>query len=74
MPKTVSGKKLVKILCKEFGFIVVSQKGSHLKLSKTTSNREVIAVIPQHRELARGTLKGCLKLAELEIHDVINFF
>jgi predicted RNA binding protein YcfA (HicA-like mRNA interferase family) len=74
MPKTVSGAKLVRILCKRFGFVVISQKGSHMKLSKSSEHQTLITVIPQHRELATGTLRGCLKLAHLEIHDVIEFF
>ena len=66
MPKTFSGKKVIKILCREFGFYFVSQKGSHIKLRRRVGNREITAIIPLHKELALGTLKGILELAEVD--------
>ncbi len=66
MPKTFSGKKVIKILCRYFGFYFVSQKGSHVKLRKTLKGKEIITVVPLHRELATGTLRGVLKLAEVD--------
>ena len=65
MPKIFSGKRIIKILCREFDFYFVSQKGSHAKLKKSIGNREVITIIPLHKELAIGTLKGVLELAEI---------
>ena len=62
----ISGKKVVKILCREFGFYFVSQKGSHVKLRKKTGNQEIITIIPLHKELAPGTLRGVLDLAEID--------
>jgi predicted RNA binding protein YcfA (HicA-like mRNA interferase family) len=32
----LSGKEIVKVLCKNFGFSVSGQKGSHVRLSKLT--------------------------------------
>lgn len=66
MPKAISGKKVVSILCRKFGFYFVHQKGSHIKLVKKAGNHEVITVVPQHKELARGTLKGILELAQVD--------
>lgn len=66
MPKILSGKQVVKILCREFGFYFVSQKGSHVKLKKKMERREVITIVPQHRDLAYGTLRGILELAEID--------
>ena len=65
MRKPLSGKKVIKILCKEFGFEFVSQKGSHVKLKKITANREIVTIVPFHKELTTGTLKGALELAEV---------
>jgi predicted RNA binding protein YcfA (HicA-like mRNA interferase family) len=65
MPKTLSGKRVIKILEKEFGFSFISQKGSHAKLGKIVSGRQIITIVPMHRELARGTLRGVLDLAEI---------
>lgn len=75
MPKIFSGKQVIKILCKEFGFYFVSQKGSHVKLKKIVAGREIVTIVPLHKELARGTLNGALELAqvdEVEFMDMAN--
>ena len=72
MAKTYSGKEVIKILCRKFGFSFVSQKGSHVKLRKTSGNKTITTVIPLHRELAIGTLKGVLDLARIEVADFIK--
>jgi len=72
MSKTFSGKEVIKILCREFGFFVVSQKGSHIKLNKKSGNRTIITIVPMHRELAHGTLLSLLEMAEVDINDFIN--
>lgn len=69
MPKYFSGKFVVKILCRNFGFYFISQRGSHVKLKKNIRNREIVTIIPLHRELAKGTLKGILELAEINEKD-----
>ena len=69
MPKPLSGKKVIKILCKEFSFSFIFQKGSHVKLKKAAVGREIITIIPLHKELTAGTLKGVLKLAEVNKKD-----
>ena len=70
MPKIIiSGGKVVKILCREFGFYFVSQKGSHVKLRKRIGSQEIITIVPFHKELAHGTLKGVLDLAEIDEED-----
>ncbi|HEY9583206.1 MAG TPA: type II toxin-antitoxin system HicA family toxin [Candidatus Paceibacterota bacterium] len=66
MPKTYSGKQVIKILCKIFGFTIVSQKGSHVKLQRRDKSRTVTTIVPVHRELAHGTLLSILDLAEIE--------
>lgn len=66
MAKTYSGKNVVKILSRKFGFYFVSQKGSHVKLRKEFRGRVVTTVVPLHRELSPGTLKGILELAEID--------
>lgn len=72
MPKIFSGKQVIKILCKEFGFSSVSQKGSHVKLKKIFANREIVTIVPLHKELARGTLSGVLELAQVDEQEFIG--
>ena len=69
MAKPLSAKIVIKILCKEFGFSFVSQKGSHVKLKKIISRQEVITIVPFHKELSPGTLKGILNLAQVDEKD-----
>lgn len=67
--KKISGKDCVKILCKEFGFTISGRKGSHVRLSKKTDNGKIGTVVPMHKELKIGTLKGILKLAKINEED-----
>lgn len=61
----ISGQDCIKILCKHFGFHVVRQKGSHIVLRKETPTGSSGTVVPDHKELKLGTLKGILKLARV---------
>jgi predicted RNA binding protein YcfA (HicA-like mRNA interferase family) len=69
MYKPLSGRQVIKILCKNFGFYFISQKGSHVKLKKQVDKQEIITIVPLHKELAPGTIKGILKLAQIEEKD-----
>ena len=66
MAKTYSGQQIIRILVREFGFVVVSQKGSHVKLKQWGSKGDSITIVPLHREVARGTLRGILELAPID--------
>jgi len=72
MYKPISGRRAIKILCRDFGFYFVSQKGSHVKLRKKIDHKEITTIVPLHKELAPGTLKGILKLAQVEEKDFWN--
>ena len=54
--KRLSGQETIKIL-KEFGFIQIRQKGSHVILKKIIGDEEIGCVVPLHKELAIGTLR-----------------
>jgi predicted RNA binding protein YcfA (HicA-like mRNA interferase family) len=62
-PKVLAGADVVRILV-SFGFEVVSQRGSHMKLRRILSDgtRQTLTV-PNHRELDRGTLLGIYRQA-----------
>ena len=55
----VSGRKVVKALAKA-GFKVAGRKGSHIKLKKKVNDKVFVVIVPDHTELARGTLKSYL--------------
>ena len=66
MPKLrrVSGQEAIRAL-ERLGFVQVRQRGSHVILTRQTPEGEVGCVVPLHRELAIGTLRGILKQAQL---------
>ena len=47
------------------GFAEASQSGSHVKFARTTAEGVRTAVVPKHREIAAGTLRGILRQAGL---------
>lgn len=52
----------------KFGFSFVSQKGSHMKYSNGTKS----VIIPNHYEVAKGTLKSILLMADISLEDFLN--
>ncbi len=71
--KKTSGKECVKILCNKFGFSIKRQSGSHIVLRKETSEGAVGTVVPNHKELKLGTLKGILELARITEEDFVKY-
>lgn len=59
--------KIIKVL-EQFGFRYISQKGSHMKYA----NDKYIVIIPNHSEIAKGTLKSILNLAHIELSDFLE--
>jgi len=64
--RKVSGEKVIRILCNKMGFEISGRTGSHVRLSKVTPDGKVGTVVPMHKELKIGTLKGILKLAKVD--------
>ena len=60
--RRVSGDETVRAL-ERLGFVQVRQRGSHIVLKKSTSEEVIGCVVPRHRELAIGTLRGILRQA-----------
>jgi predicted RNA binding protein YcfA (HicA-like mRNA interferase family) len=71
--KIISGEECVKILCRNFGFYFVRQKGSHIILRKDTPTGTIGTVIPDHKKLKLGTLKGILDLAKIDENEFSKF-
>lgn len=65
----LSGKDVVKILFK-FGFTVLDQKGSHVIMYGLKDGVKRKPVVPQHAEIAKGTLLSILKQAGLTRADL----
>ena len=60
--------KIVICVLEKFGFSFVSQKGSHMKYSD--GKRTVI--IPNHPEIAKGTLKSILSMANISLDEFMR--
>jgi predicted RNA binding protein YcfA (HicA-like mRNA interferase family) len=67
----VSGEVAINTL-EKFGFKKVRQRGSHVILKKQTSEGETGCVVPLHKELAVGTLRGILKQARLNVDEFME--
>ena len=69
MPKlpVISGRKMVRVL-KKLGYEEKRQRGSHLMMIKGGK----LIVIPNHKELRRGTLRNIMREANLTVGELIT--
>jgi len=67
----VSGQEAIRAL-ERLGFVQVRQRGSHVVLKKQTQEGEVGCVVPLHRKLAIGTLRGILKQARVTLDEFVE--
>jgi predicted RNA binding protein YcfA (HicA-like mRNA interferase family) len=67
----VSGEDLIRALAK-FGYVVVRQKGSHVRLRHESDNSRQPVTVPMHREVAFGTLRRILRDANVSIDELIS--
>ncbi|MBI5650789.1 MAG: type II toxin-antitoxin system HicA family toxin [Chloroflexi bacterium] len=67
-PPRIAGRDLRKVL-EHKGFVFVRQKGSHMMLRRATA--PVITVsIPDHKEIAPGTLRGILRDVGMSVGEL----
>lgn len=69
MSKTFSGNDLIKAL-RRLGFIIDHQRGSHIFLHNIEINKTII--VPNHKEIKKGTLHQILKQSNLSIEELKN--
>ncbi|MGD2088797.1 MAG: type II toxin-antitoxin system HicA family toxin [Candidatus Aminicenantes bacterium] len=67
MSKTFSGKQVVRAL-RRIGFVVDHQRGSHIFLHNI--NRNISVIMPQHKEVKKGTLNNILKKVGITINEL----
>ena len=51
------------------GFYVASQRGSHVKFAKQTSDGLRTAIVPRHKDVSLGTLRSILRQAGLSVDE-----
>jgi predicted RNA binding protein YcfA (HicA-like mRNA interferase family) len=59
----VSGRSIVRLL-RSLGYEVVRQKGSHIRVRKTSHLGEHNLTVPDHNTLAKGTLNDILPMEQ----------
>lgn len=66
----ISGRELVAALVK-IGYVVDRQRGSHMVLRYVAAPHRRL-VVPDHKELAKGTLRAIVKQAGLTVAELIR--
>ena len=61
LPRDLAGRTLVKVLCRDWGYRVVNQAGSHIILQTDIPSHQRISV-PDHSPIRIGTLNNILRL------------
>ena len=64
-------KKVVKALQRD-GWVVVRQRGSHIRLQKHIHEETLKLTIPAHRPIKRSTLSHILKQARLSVGQFLE--
>jgi predicted RNA binding protein YcfA (HicA-like mRNA interferase family) len=63
--------KIIRALQRD-GWVVVRQKGSHIRLQKHTPYETLKLTVPAHRPVKRSTLSHILKQARIEVAEFIE--
>ena len=67
----LSGRDVIKIL-KKIGFEEKRQKGSHIILVKEIANSKKAVVVPNHKEIDKGTLLEIIRQAGLTREEFLK--
>ncbi len=54
------------------GWVVVRQKGSHIRLQKRTASETLKLTVPAHQPVKRSTLSHILKQARLTVDEFLS--
>ncbi len=69
MPLRPLSYREVKQKLEALGFIRVDQRGSHVKFSKETESGRRTVIVPEHREIAVGTIRSIIRQAGISITE-----
>lgn len=64
-------EKIINAL-KRDGWIVVRQKGSHIRLQKHKGEKSLKITVPAHKPVKRSTLAHIIKDAELNLDEFLD--
>ena len=54
------------------GWVVVRQRGSHIRLQKHTGNEVLKIIVPAHKSIKRSTLSHILKQARISVDEFVK--
>ena len=60
VPRDVFASELIKVL-ERYGYLVIRQTGSHIRLSKTIGDSEHNITVPNHKPIKIGILQSIVK-------------
>jgi len=66
---TVSGTNCIKAL-EKIGFIIDRQRGSHITLIRQEPSTQL--TVPNHKTVAKGTLRAIIRDAGLTVDEFVN--
>ena len=67
----LSGSEVIKVLTKA-GFKVARRKGNHVILVKFIDERKIGVVVPDHKEIDKGTLLEIIRQARLKKEEFLE--
>jgi predicted RNA binding protein YcfA (HicA-like mRNA interferase family) len=67
----LSYREIIRALQKD-GWVVIRQRGSHIRLHKHLGERTLKLVVPAHKPVLRSTLSHILKQAEIELEAFLK--
>jgi len=67
----LSGREVIKLLSKQ-GFTVARQKGSHVILVKESNDGKKGVVVPNHKEIDKGTLLEIIRQSGMTKEDFLR--
>jgi predicted RNA binding protein YcfA (HicA-like mRNA interferase family) len=68
---SLSYREIIRALRRD-GWVVVRQRGSHLRLQKNLPDRTLKIIVPAHLPVKRTTLARILKQAEIELDHFLE--
>ena len=65
----ISGREMSRILVR-LGFVLINQRGSHMKFVRHHQYGKEAIVIPNHKTLRKGTLHDLLKKLNINLNQL----
>jgi predicted RNA binding protein YcfA (HicA-like mRNA interferase family) len=69
--RLISGDQAVKFFQK-FGYHVVRQRGSHIRMHHLTNPNKQPLTIPRHKQLGRGLIRKLLRDANISMQEFVE--